>query len=66
MLKILCKIWDMYGFCRLPMVITRSSRRFMHQKTAANHHKMKPGKAVYRKIIPEMLPVKTERLWLEE
>lgn len=46
--EILCKIWDIMCF----------GRRSVHKKSAANHHKVKTGKAICRQLSPEMLPVK--------
>lgn len=43
------------------MATIRFSGRTMNQQTAANHYKIKTGKAICRKLIPGMLPVKTER-----
>lgn len=45
------------------MATIRFSGRTMNQQTAANHYKIKTGKAICRKLIPGMLPVKTETLF---
>lgn len=62
------KFYAKYGIFmiwgRRSMATIRFSGRTMNQQTAANHYKIKTGKAICRKLIPGMLPVKIDRLCL--